>query len=322
MNRMLLKKNLIEARLLWFSCAIMLFAFSWARVWMITRLEMGRFKAVFEQLRQFERFSPVPFEHLFTYTGRIAMLYDEPIVILCMVVWAIARGSDAVSGELGRGTMEVLLSQPVSRLQVLGSQAIVTVGGMVALAFLVWLGVYVGIQTTVIQEEVPAKLLTIPGLSLDIPNPLGKPEKVPVAMATKTDGKYFIPATVNLFCLAFFLAGLSTLMSSWDRYRWRTIGIVVGIYVIQLTIKIAGLAATDLSWLMNLSFFTAYEPEAFTSVALHQPDQTWTIWRADHTGTTQRLGALGANLLLVGMGTAFYVAANVIFSKRDLPAPL
>ena len=41
-------------------------------------------------------------------------------------MFAIARGSDVVSGELGRGTLEMLLAQPVSRLQVLYTQAAVT----------------------------------------------------------------------------------------------------------------------------------------------------------------------------------------------------
>ena len=54
MNRMLVKKSLVEARLLWLSCAAMLYAFCWARVWIVGQLEMGRFKAVFEQLREFE----------------------------------------------------------------------------------------------------------------------------------------------------------------------------------------------------------------------------------------------------------------------------
>ena len=31
----------------------------------------------------------------------------------------------------------------------------------------------------------------------------------------------------NLFCLGVAVAGFSTLVSSLDRYRWRTIGIVV-----------------------------------------------------------------------------------------------
>ena len=63
---------------------------------------------------------PVSFAQIATSAGRIAVAYDDPIVLLLVTVWAISRGSDAVSGELNRGTMEMVLAQPVTRLGVLG----------------------------------------------------------------------------------------------------------------------------------------------------------------------------------------------------------
>ena len=79
------------------------------------------------------------------------------------------------------------------------------------------------------------------------------------------------------------LAGFTSLVSSWDRYRWRTTGIVAGIYVLQLIIKIVGLATDRLAWMLKTTFFTAYEPERFVSIAYHSPVQAWsiffTIWR-------------------------------------------
>ncbi len=321
MTRILVKKFAYEARLLWLSCAAMLYLFCSARVWLVGRLEMSRFRAVFEQLREFEKFSPVPFDQLFTYTGRIAMTFDEPIVIICLVVWAISRGSDSVSGEIGRGTMEMLLAQPVSRLRVLLSQASVTVIGAALLCMVVWLGIYTGVMNASAKEEVPPTLLNVPGL-FSIPNPVGETEIVYTPMKTKTEMKHFVPGAVNLFALTFFLAGLSTLMSSWDRYRWRTIGIVVGIYVVQLTMKIVGMAGEDLAWLMNFSFFSAYEPQAFTSISLSTPADTWSLWRVDTAGEFTGLGPLGYNLILIGQGIVFYATAAVVFCRRDLPAPL
>ena len=148
MNRALLRKNISEARLLLLASVLVMFAFCWVRVWIVSLLPTDRFKTIIEQFREFERFLPVPFEQLFTYPGRIALTYDELIVVMCVVIWAIARGSDAVAGELGRGTMEVLLAQPVGRLQVLATQAVVTVTGVAVLAVASWLGLYAGIHTT------------------------------------------------------------------------------------------------------------------------------------------------------------------------------
>ena len=81
-----------------------------------------------------EQLMPVSFSQVATSAGRIAVAYDDPIVLLLVTVWAISRGSDAVSGELNRGTMEMVLAQPVTRFGVLGTQAAVTLGGAALLA--------------------------------------------------------------------------------------------------------------------------------------------------------------------------------------------
>jgi ABC-2 type transport system permease protein len=318
LNRALLNKSVGEARLLLLGASLVMFAFCWVRVWIISLLPMERFKTILEQFREFERFLPVPFEQLITYVGRIALTYDELIVVMCVAVWAIARGSDCISGELGRGTMEMLLAQPVSRLKVLVMHASVTTVGTATLAVASWIGIWVGIHTSYV--EVPIELPTVlPGLALteafsDWPTQT-------VSMARKVDPWLFWPAAFNLFALGFFLAGLSTLMSSWDRYRWRTIGIVAGIYVLQLIIKIVGLATDRLAWMLKTTFFTAYEPELFVSIASQSPEQAWSILLRGDTGAWE-LGPLGCDLLLIGLGLTAYMAAAVIFRRRDLPAPV
>ena len=74
--------------------------------------------------------SPVDLDQLLTFPGRIAIFFVEPAVLFIVCLWAIARGSDVVSGEVDRGTMEMLLAQPVSRLLILKTQAAVTVSGL------------------------------------------------------------------------------------------------------------------------------------------------------------------------------------------------
>src|SRR5207249_329191 len=127
MNFALLKKNVVDARLLFAALAVLLFSFCWLRLFVVSSLEMGQFTAIIEQVwEQFKAFVPVPLDQLLSYTGRIALAYNEPIVVFGVSMFAIARGSDVVSGELSRGTLETLLAQPVSRLQVLLSHAAVT----------------------------------------------------------------------------------------------------------------------------------------------------------------------------------------------------
>jgi ABC-2 type transport system permease protein len=319
LNRALLNKSIGEARLLLFGASLVMFSFCWVRVWIVSLLPMERFKTILEQFQEFERFLPVPFEQLITYVGRIALTYDELIVVMCVAVWAIARGSDCISGELGRGTMEMLLAQPVSRLKILVMHAVTTTVGTATLAVASWVGIWVGIHTT--HVKVPIELpFGVPGLELTGAFSDWPTQTVP--MASRVDPSLFWPAALNLFALGFFLAGLSTLMSSWDRYRWRTIGIVAGIYVLQLIIKIVGLATDQLSWMLKLTFFTAYEPERFVSIANHSPNQAWSLVVRGENGAGWEAGPLGYDLLLIGLGLVAYVLAALIFRRRDLPAPV
>jgi ABC-2 type transport system permease protein len=323
MNRALFKKCLIEARLLFAATAALLFAFCWVRVFIVSRLQTTQFAAIVEQVwENFKDFSPVPLSQLLSYSGRIAITYDEPIVVFGISIFAIARGSDAVSGELGRGSMELLLAQPVSRLQVLYSQALVTIGSLLLLCAITLAGTAVGIQTTTVKEDVPPPTLKVPGLDIEIPLSFAKPEKIQVPMREKVNVKDVLPGAVNLFCLGCALAGFSTLVSAFDRYRWRTIGVVVSCYVVHLVLKILGLAIDDVRWMQKLSLFTAYEPQKFISIAVNQPTQTWALALYDSNQQFVELGPMGYNLVLLSVAGLSYVIAGMVFHRRDLPAPL
>lgn len=321
MHRILLKKSLAESRGLLVACLAALFTIFWTRVWLVSQFDMSRFRAILEQFREFERFAPVPFEQLFTYAGRIALSFDEPVVIVCVSVWAIARGSDCVSGELNRGTMEMLLAQPVSRLQVLWSQAAVTIGGAALLASASWLGIYAGILTNSVQETVPATW-SIPWVGIELPNPLAEERTVWKPLAEEVDPAVFAPAAGNLFALGLFLAGVSAFCSSWDRYRWRTIGLVVGFCVVEMLVKLFSLAADRFRWLRYGTFFSAYDPQRAVSIAVNTPEQTWRVGHYDAAGAWVGLGPVGHDLVLIGLGVAAYLVAARVFQRRDLPAPL
>jgi ABC-2 type transport system permease protein len=144
-------------------------------------------------------------------------------------------------------------------------------------------------------------------------------------MSERTRPGYFVAGAVNLFCLGVALAGFSSLVSACDRYRWRTIGIVVGAYVISLILKILGQAIDEVAWLQYVSLFTAYEPQKFISMAVHRPELVWSWGLVDSADASRPLfefGALTFNAILFGFGVLSYVAAGVVFHKRDLPAPL
>jgi len=320
-NWTLLKKCLQESKWLLLGCSFVMVAFCWIRVWIVSRVDTERFKAILDLLpSDFERFSTVSFDWLITYAGRISLTYDEPMVVFCVTVWAIARGSDVVSGELSRGTMEMLLAQPISRMQVLWTQTGVTLAGVGVLALASWVGIVLGVATNTVEETVQPKIwLPVIG---PVPNYLAPAEKVTRPMWEKVDTTVFAPAAMSLFCLGFMLAGLSAMMSSWDRYRWRTIGLVVGFYVLSVIFKLVGMGSDPFHWLMYLSVFSAYEPEAFVRTAVVSPEQTWSLVLYNNEGNFASLGAMGYNLLLLAVGSVGYCSAAYFFQKRDLQAPL
>jgi ABC-2 type transport system permease protein len=322
-NLTLLKKSLHEVRLLFGALGLLLFLFCWLRVFIVSRLQTSQFAAIVEQVwDQFKDFWPVSLEQLLSYTGRIAVGYNEPIIVFGVSLFAIARGSDVVSGELGRGTLEMLLAQPVSRLSVLYTQAAVTVGGIAILCTLTLAGTAAGIYTMKVKEDLPPPSIGIPGIAIRIPLSFAKPERVSVPMSEKTKVRYFVPGAFNLFCLGVVVAGFSTLVSSLDRFRWRTIGVVVGVYVVEIVVKLLGQAISEVGWLQWFSIFTAYEPQKFVSVGVHEPAKAWALVMRDVAGQFKELGPLGYNLVMVGCGAVCYLLAGIIFQRRDLPAPL
>ena len=52
----------------------------------------------------------VPLETLATPIGQLSILYVYVVTLLVCVGWAMGRGSDSVSGEIARGTMDLILT--------------------------------------------------------------------------------------------------------------------------------------------------------------------------------------------------------------------
>jgi ABC-2 type transport system permease protein len=237
----------IEAQLLLVSLAAVNFIFSIVYVWLTSQVDLGALATFLKALPEsFERVAGVPFGAIATPTGRLAMAYVDPVTVFTAVAWGIARGSDCISGELGRGTMELLLAQPVRRSAVVVVQGIVTTLGSVVIAAASWLGMWVGVHFTGLEDGV--------------------------------DIWRFVPAALNLFGFMFFLAGFSTLVSACGRDRRRTVGVVAGFYLLQVLMKVVGRAATGWEALLYGTFITAFEPQ---SLAIH-PATAWVdVARAD-----------------------------------------
>lgn len=324
LQRLLIKKNVNESLLLFLACGSMLFTFCWARVWITCQFELEKFAPLLKQFKAFERFAPVPLEQILTYKGSMAMTYNEPVLILCVVVWCISRGSDVVSGEIGRGTMEMFLSQPITRTRLLLTHAAVCTMGLILLCCLVWLGLYCGIHTNTVKETIaPAVDLKVPFLPVQIPIPIGESEVVQRNLSDKVSASLFVAPTLNLFAFGFFLLGLSSMFSCWDRYRWRAIGFVIGVYIVELLMYLLSRATDFTRFCGNLSFFSLYQPDGIVQVVSRHSDSAGEIVSSYQIpGWEHYLGPLGMSGLLISFGFVFYVIGLVRLQRRDMPAPI
>jgi ABC-2 type transport system permease protein len=322
MNWILVRREWREARWLLLGCALGMFIFCWMRVWIVGRVDMARFQVVLEQLwDEIENFSPVPLSQILTYTGRVGWAFTEPIMIICMLAWGVTRGSSAVSAKVGDGIMEMLLAQPVSRWQLLSANMLVTTTGVILLTFVTWLGVYTGIQTTQVKESRMASI-EVPVIGIGIPNPFGEREQFRTPLREKTHIKYFTTACISLGALGLCIAGFTTALSAMDRYRWRTLGIVIAFIVVQMMLRILAVGADSFAWVGWFTVFTLYEPETAVMVSHNDPQLTWSLFIDSRVRGTSQWGPMAASGWLFLLAATGYFIAFRKFLRRDLPAPL
>ena len=286
------RRALAEAIWLLAGCVLVMFAFHWLFVYLSSLVSTSSFTGIFTELPDsMGGMLGISIAEAATPRGRIALGYVDPTVIIIAVVWALTRASDAVSGPLDRGTLELTLAQPVSRMTVLSANIGITILGAALIALAAWLGTCCGVATvSVRQDGVLSRFF------------FGKQL---VLLSKLVQYRDFIPSAVNLFSLTVLMAGYTTLVSACDRFRWRTLGIAGSFTLIQIVMKMAGLATIHLQWLFRFTFLGAYWPQALALAG----DRVWELsWRY--------------NGVLLGLALLCYLAAAVIFNDRDLPAPL
>lgn len=172
----------------------------------------------------------------------MSISYVHPLVITILCLWAIGRAANAIAGEIDRGTMELLLAQPIRRTQVIAAHLLVDAIVFPALGLLLWLGTYFGTLW----------------MGLQFP-----PEEEMVV-----DPARFLPALLYVLALLFAVSGMTMWVSSLGRSRPRVWGWAVSLTFGMFLINVLGQIWSDsLEWLRPLTIFYHYQPQ---NLILHE----------------------------------------------------
>lgn len=159
--------------------------------------------------------------------------WNHPFFLILVSIWAIGRGSAAVAAEVERGTMDLLLSRPVSRTSYLASQVVVALLGLAVLAAFLAAGSSLAVRYNRLNE--PPEVGTL------------------------------IEAAINLAALGLPIFGYTLLASSVDYVRWRPTWVgscltLAGFIAFVIALMPVFEDAAWRPWLERVSIFKAYNP--------------------------------------------------------------
>jgi ABC-2 type transport system permease protein len=199
----------------------------------------------------------------------------------------------ALTGEIDRGTVELLLSQPVARYQVVLAHFLVDVCTIPILCLSLWAGTWLGTWAF--------------GL-LKIGAPLDTQE-------LQVDPRAFAPALVNIAIFLFAISGYTMWLSAAGRFRTRVMGIAILATLLQFVVNVIGQMWDTLARVRPFTVFFYYQPQ---QIILKEKwsadlDQCWKMGQGN---------SINVILVLLLVGMIGYGMALWTFSRRDIPAPL
>lgn len=210
--------------------------------------------------------------------------FVDPGVLILFCIWALGRATSALVGEIDRGTMELLLAQPISRSKIILTHLAVDLLTVPMLGLAMLGGVAAGVQLV--------------GLKGVILTP-------------------YLGAIANVVALILALTGMMLAISAAGRSRARVLSAGIAIVLIMFLLSFFGQLWEPLRPFRPLSLFFYYQPQRIII------EGNWWV-SLDPLGLSAASGTIfvpGIGVLLA-VALCGYAAAWWIFTRRDLPAPL
>ncbi len=241
--------------------------------------------------------------------------YLHPFVLTTFCIWSIGRAAGAVAGEIDRGTMELLLAQPLARTKLILAHLAVdlTVIPLLCLAMLggTHLGLWIAGPFTVDTDLLGRIQEALGGVGLENPGQTAAPPRV---LQVDVSG---IPAGLcNVAAFLFAVSGLTVLASARGRFRWWVVGQAVMVVLVMFLINVLGQLWDQMAFLRPFSVFYYYQPQRIVL------DDRWTVELGQVWNTGKPLFALPMVGVLTTISLLSYLGAGWIFARRDIPAPL
>jgi ABC-2 type transport system permease protein len=251
--------------------------------------------------------------------------FVHPLVQTILCVWAIGRAAGAVAGELDRGTLELLMAQPLPRYRLILAHLCVDAVVIPILCLSMWGGAALGnglmgpIEVRELPEppQKPAYLFEWGAFKVRLESPS---MPAPSSNGAASERLAVRPLAFGraLFVvggLLFALSGATMGLSAAGRFRWRVLGVAVLLALVQFLVNVIGQMWDAAEPLRPLTIFYYYQPQ---QVIL---GSNWTVALGEWNGG-QPLLHVPMLAMLYGVGALGYGIALWIFCRRDLPSPL
>jgi ABC-2 type transport system permease protein len=90
--------------------------------------------------------------------GLLAIGHNHPFVLFLFMLFAVGTPTGLLAGEVQRGTMELILSRPTTKVQVYVCAGLLTLAGMFALTLVMFLGTVASVHLFTFRDPVPLGL--------------------------------------------------------------------------------------------------------------------------------------------------------------------
>src|SRR5207248_1791212 len=167
----------------------------------------------------------------------MTIAYVHPLILTILCVWAIGRASGAIAGEIDRGTMELLLAQPVPRYRVVLAHLAVDVLTIPVLCLCLWAGTFAGTWLVGPIRMDPSELKKLP-FKVEV-------DESKLALSPSAFG----PSLVNSAALVFAVSGYTMWLSARGRFRGRVLGLAIVVTLLQFLVNVVGQMWDAVEWL-------------------------------------------------------------------------